>query len=165
LKRDEKWQDVIDHLAPPTVRNGVYPALEIPAEGSAATMATWLYGALPGRDIDRDAMRNTLHAASRDAGPQNRVTWGTAMLAMCAARLNEPERAIQLLAGPFGENPFRVSGYTIRRPEQTPIYMPANGGWLSAVAMMAAGWDGSSGHAPGFPRNWKVRSENLLPMP
>ena len=65
------------------------------------------------------------------------------MLAMCAARLNEPDRAIQLLAGAFEENPFRVSGYTVRRPEQTPMYMPANGGWLSAVAMMAAGWDGS----------------------
>jgi hypothetical protein len=84
---------------------------------------------------------------------------------MCAARLNEPDRAIRLLAGPYEENPFRVSGYTIRRPEQTPMYMPANGGWLSAVAMMAAGWDGSTGRAPGFPKNWKVRCEGLLPMP
>ena len=165
LKRDEKWQDVIDRLSPPAVRNGVYPALESPPEGGAATMATWLYGALPGRNIDRDAMRATLHAVSRDSGPQNRITWGTAMLAMCAARLNEPDRAIRLLAGPFGENPFRVSGYTVRRPEQTPMYMPANGGWLSAVAMMAAGWDGSTGRAPGFPKNWKVRYEGLLPMP
>jgi hypothetical protein len=165
MKRDEKWQDVIDRLAPPAVRNGVYPALESPPEGGAATMTTWLYGALPGKDIDRDAMRNTLHAASRDSGPQSRITWGTAMLAMCAARLNEPDRAIRLLAGPYEENPFRVSGYTIRRPEQTPMYMPANGGWLSAVAMMAAGWDGSTGRAPGFPKNWKVRCEGLLPMP
>jgi hypothetical protein len=164
MKRDGKWQDVIDHLAPPVVRNGVYPALENPP-GGASVMTTWLYGALPGRDIDRDAMRNTLHATSRDVAPQDRVTWGTAMLAMCAARLNEPERAIQLLAGPFGENPFRVSGYSVRRPEQTPMYMPANGGWLSAVAMMAAGWDGSGGPAPGFPKNWKVRYEDLLPMP
>ncbi len=96
-------------------------------------------------------MRSTLHAVSRSNRLQSSVTWGTAMLAMCAARLNEPDRAIQLLAGPYEQNPFRPSGYTVRRPEQTPMYMPANGGWLSAVAMMAAGWDGNTGHAPGFP--------------
>jgi hypothetical protein len=165
MPRDEQWQKVIDNLAPLTVRNGVYPALEIPAETNAANMATWLDGALPGRGIDRDAMRNTLHAVSRNSGPQSSVTWGTAMMAMCAARLDEPERAVQLLAGPFENNPFRPSGYTIRRPDQTPMYMPANGGWLSAVAMMAAGWDGHTGHAPGFPKNWKVGYEGLSPMP
>ena len=87
------------------------------------------------------------------------------MMAMCAARLNEPDLAINLLAGKFEQNPFRVSGYTVRRPDQTPMYMPANGGWLSAVAMMAAGWDGSTTHAPGFPSTWKVRYEGLQPMP
>jgi len=162
---DEQWRKVIDNLAPLTVRNGVYPALEIPAETGAANMTTWLYGALPAKGIDRDAMRNTLHAVSRNSGPQASITWGTAMMAMCAARLDEPERAIQLLAGPFENNPFRPSGYTVRRPDQTPMYMPANGGWLSAVAMMAAGWDGHTGHAPGFPKSWKVRYEGLLPMP
>jgi hypothetical protein len=165
LEPDEEWQKVIDHLAAPTVRDGIYPALEIPNETRPANMATWLYGVLPGRGIDKEAMRNTLHAVSRTNGRQSAVTWGTAMLAMCAARLGEPERAIQLLAGPYETNPFRVQGYTVRRPEQTPMYMPANGGWLAAVAMMAAGWDGETGHAPGFPKNWKVRYKGLLPMP
>jgi hypothetical protein len=45
------------------------------------------------------------------------------------------------------------------------MYLPANGGWLSAVAMMAAGWDGNTAHAPGFPKDWKVRYEGLQPMP
>ena len=30
MPRNEKWQDVIDHLAPLTIRNGVYPTLEFP---------------------------------------------------------------------------------------------------------------------------------------
>jgi hypothetical protein len=30
---------------------------------------------------------------------------------------------------------------------------------------MAAGWDGNTAHAPGFPKNWKVRYEGLQPMP
>ena len=162
---DPKWQDVIDHMARPTVRNGIYPAMEIPVETSPSTMTTFMYGVLPGRDIDKDAMRNTLHRVTRPDAPQNAVTWGTAMTAMCAARLGETDTAVSLLAGKYDQNPFRVSGYTVRRPDQTPMYMPANGGWLSAVAMMAAGWDGTTTHAPGFPKDWTVRYEGLQPMP
>ncbi len=162
LPRDEHWQDVIDHAAPLMIRNGVYPALEFPEEKSPARMATWLLGILPGRDIDRDAMRKTLHAVSNFDGNQ---TWGTAMVAMCAARLGEPERAVELLVGSDQKNSFRSSGYTVRRPDQTPMYMPSNGGWLAATAMMAAGWDGNTERAPGFPKNWKVRYEGLQPMP
>ena len=165
LAPDPKWQDVIDHLAPPTVRNGIYPAMEIPIETSPSTMTTFMYGVLPGRGLDLDAMRNTLHRVAHTTAPQNNVTWGTAMIAMCAARLNEPDTAIDLLVGKYDQNPFRVSGYTVRRPDQTPMYMPANGGWLSAVAMMAAGWDGTTTYAPGFPKDWHVRYEGLQPMP
>ena len=162
---DPKWQDVIDHIAKPTVRNGIYPAMELPVETTPSGMTTFMFGALPGRGIDKDAMRNTLHRVAHTDAPQNAVTWGTAMMAMTAARLNEPELAVNLLAGKFDQNPFRASGYSVRRPDQTPMYMPANGGWLSAVAMMAAGWDGNTTHAPGFPSTWKVRYEGLQPMP
>ena len=168
--RDVLYDKVLANLAPLTIRNGVYPAVELPAENSAASMTTFLYGVLPGNGIDKDAMRNTLHAATRNAaGIQASVTWGTSMWAMCAARLGEPDLAIQLLVGPYnenqGKNPFMPSGYTVRRPDQTPMYFPANGGWLSAAAMMAAGWDGTTQNAPGFPKNWKVRFEGLSPMP
>jgi hypothetical protein len=167
LPPDPQWDKVAAELAPPIVRDGVYPALEFPVENKPAFMATWLYGVLPGDGIDKDAIRNTLHGTTKMDVMEDTVTWGTAMAAMCAARLNEPDRAIDLLAGKFdqNQNPFRASGYTVRRPEQTPMYMPANGGWLTAVAMMAAGWDGNTAHAPGFPKNWKVRYEGLLPLP
>jgi len=165
LAPDPLWAKVIANLAPPTVRNGIYPAMEIPIENSPSTMTTFMYGVLPGRGLDLDAMRNTLHRVAHTDAPQNAVTWGTAMMAMCAARLNEPDLAINLLAGNYDQNPFRASGYTVRRPDQTPMYMPANGGWLSAVAMMAAGWEGTTTHAPGFPKSWKVRYEGLQPLP
>ncbi len=165
LAPDAHWQDVIDHLAKPTVHNGMYTAMEIPADTHGSNMATFMYGVLPGEGIDKDAMRNTLRQNTHPGAPMNAVTWGTAMLAMCAARLGEHDLAVDLLSAKYDQNPFRVSGYTVRRPDQTPMYMPANGGWLSAVAMMAAGWDGSTGHAPGFPKDWKVRYEGLRPMP
>ena len=68
MPRDEQWDKVIDNLAPLTVRNGIYPALEFPVENNAATMTTFLYGILPGKDIDKEAMRNTLHAVTRNTG-------------------------------------------------------------------------------------------------
>lgn len=167
MQREPQWDKVLKNLAPPPIRNGVYVAVEFPEETRPAMMATWLFGVLPGEGIDRDAMHRTLQsaAASRTRGVQMAITWGYAMVAMCAARMNEPEMAVQLLVPAYETNPFRLSGYTIRRPEQTPMYMPANGGWLAATAMMAAGWDGNKEYAPGFPKNWKVRHEGLNPMP
>ncbi|HVT82833.1 MAG TPA: glycoside hydrolase family 65, partial [Phycisphaerae bacterium] len=168
LPPDETWDKVYNNLAPLTVRNGIYPALELPAETSSSGMTTFLLGALPGKDIDKEAMRTTLHAASRGAtGTQASVTWGTSMWAMCAVREGEPDLALQLLAGKYdaGKNPFMPSGYTVRRPEQTPMYFPANGGWLAAAALMTAGWDGNTTPTPGFPKSWKVRFENILPLP
>jgi hypothetical protein len=167
LKREPQWDKVLKDLAPPPIRDGVYVAVEFPEDNRPAWMATWLCGVLPGNGIDRDAMRSTLESAadSRTRGAQPTITWGNAMIAMCAARMDEPEMAIQLLVPAYETNPFRASGYTIRRPEQTPVYMPANGGWLAATAMMAAGWDGNSENAPGFPKSWKVRHEGLNPMP
>jgi hypothetical protein len=54
------------------------------------------------------------------------------------------------------------AGY--RRAAET--YFPSNGSLLMAVGLMAAGWDGSTGHAPGFPNEgWTVRVEGLTPAP
>lgn len=169
MQPEPTWQNVIDHLAPPPMRNGVYVTLEVPEENSASWMATWLYGVLPGEGIDKEAIHRTLINVTRQRVTQNQptVTWGFGMEAICAARLNEPEIAVSLLVPKYAPdaNVFRPSGYSVRKPEQTPMYMPANGAWLSAAAMMAAGWDGSTGNAPGFPKTWHVRYEGLQPMP
>jgi hypothetical protein len=164
LEPNPKWADVIARFAKPTVRGGVYPALEIPVETKPAFLTTFMYGAFAGPDVDPQVMRATLHGWHQPV-PQNEITWGTAMAAMCAARLDEPDRAVDLLVGRFDTNPFRPNGYTVRRPDQTPMYMPANGGWLVAAAMMAAGWDGCDRSTPGFPKDWVVRSEGLVPLP
>ncbi len=168
LAPDELWAKVIKGLAPLTVRDGVYPAFEVPEVTNAFGMNSWLYGILPGRGIDKEVMRKTVGVAGK---LQPRATWDNPMMAMCSARLGDRESAIRWLAGGFesGKNPFRPSGYTIRGIGnaiiETPMYMPANGGWLTAVAMMAAGWDGCTERAPGFPKTWKVRFEGLLPLP
>ena len=47
------------------------------------------------------------------------------------------------------------------------VYLPGNGGLLTAVAMMCAGWDGNELLTPGFPDDgsWKVVWEDLMVMP
>jgi hypothetical protein len=89
------------------------------------------------------------------------------MLAMSAARLGLPERAVDALLLDVPKNAYRPNGHNHQRPGLT-IYLPGNGGLLAAVAMMAAGWDGApEGHAPGFPADgrWQVRWEGLRRMP
>jgi len=110
-------------------------------------MATWLDGALPGRgSTRRHAEHPACGFAKRRAAVERHL--GHAMLAMCAARLDEPERAIQLLAGRL-KTTLRPRIYHPRRPDA--MYMPAT--WLlSAVAMMAAGWDGHTGTRRAFRR-------------
>ncbi len=67
--------------------------------------------------------------------------WDYPLLAMTAARVGEPERAIDALLLDTPKNHYGLNGHVYQRPGLT-IYLPANGGLLYAVAMMAAGWDG-----------------------
>jgi hypothetical protein len=89
------------------------------------------------------------------------------MLAMCAARLGEPERAIDALLLDTPKNRMGINGHNYQRPGLT-IYLPGNGALLYAVGLMAGGWDGAPRKAaPGFPDNgqWVVRAEGFLRAP
>ena len=93
--------------------------------------------------------------------------WDYPLVAMCAARLGQPERAVDALLLDAPKNRYRANGHNHQRPGLT-IYLPGNGGLLAAVAMMAAGWDGAPDRpAPGFPSDgrWQVRWEGLRRMP
>jgi hypothetical protein len=56
---------------------------------------------------------------------------------------------------------------TTTRRREIAVYLPANGALLSAVALMIAGWDGSTGKYPGFPKDgsWTIRAEGLRGLP
>jgi hypothetical protein len=107
------------------------------------------------------------------------------MMAMTAARLHEPERAVDLLLEESKNFRFGRAGMTPRVHLQEPgaaaapgpdgpgyrraaqTYFPSNGALLLAVGMMAGGWDGESAPQPGFPVDgtWVARSEGLRPLP
>ena len=85
---------------------------------------------------------------------------------MAAARVGRPDIAIDALLLDVQKNTYLNNGHNYQS-ERLPLYLPGNGGLLTAIAMMAAGWDGSPNvHAPGFPQNgWKVNYENLEKLP
>ena len=174
LPREKKWDDVLAHLAKPPVAGGKYLFTETTPD--CYTNPKWnadhpaVLGALsfvPGPQIDLPTMRRTLDWVWKNWNWPDTWGWDYPMIAMTAARLGEPERAIDALLLDTPKNHYGLNGHVYQRPNLT-IYLPANGGLLYATALMAAGWDGApKRNAPGFPDNgrWNVRWENLRRAP
>ena len=174
LPREKKWDDVLNGLAKPLVVDGKYAFTETTPD--SYTNPKWnadhpaVVGALsfvPGSQIDFGTMQNTFDWIWKNWNWPDTWGWDYPMLAMTAARLGEPERAIDALLLDTQKNHYALNGHVYQRPGLT-IYLPANGGLLYAVGLMAAGWDGApKKNAPGFPDNgqWNVRWENLRVAP
>ena len=174
LPRVKKWDDVLAKLAKPPVEDDRY----LFAETATGTYSQhkWTddhpsvlgaYGMLPGPGIDRETMKRTLDWIWNNWNWPDTWGWDYPMVAMCAARLGEPERAVDALLLDTPKNHYRLNGHNHQRPGLT-VYLPGNGGLLYATAMMAAGWDGAPKEsAPGFPTNgqWVVRYEGLKRAP
>lgn len=170
LPRRIEWDKVLKGLSPLPQQDGVYVTYEgIPDMWTKFNFEhpalTGVFGMLPGDGVDPATMRRTLDQVRATWNFERTWGWDFPMLAMCAARLGEPERAIDFLLHPASGFQFDERGLATGGPFP---YFPSNGGLLYAVAMMAAGWDGASQkQAPGFPDNgqWTVRWENLSPAP
>jgi len=174
LDRDPVIDQVLDGLAMPPIAGGRYLFTETTpdcyrdprwAKDHPSVLAA--LGMLPGPGIDRSIMQGTLDWIWQHWDWADTWGWDYPMIAMTAARLGQPERAVDALLMDTPKNRYRLNGHNHQRPGLT-IYLPGNGGLLYAVAMMAAGWDGGpTRHAPGFPDNgqWVVRYEGLYPAP
>lgn len=88
--------------------------------------------------------------------------WDFPITAMTATRLGMPEKALDALFMDVVKNTYLVNGHNYQ-DKRLRLYLPGNGGFLAAVAMMCAGFDGCKTDLPGFPQDgsWKVRWENL----
>jgi hypothetical protein len=174
LPPEPRWQRVLDRLAALPVRDGRYLFAEsAPQSFSDPRWArdhpsvTGAFGMLPGPGVDRATMRRTFDWIWANWSWVDTWGWDYPMLAMCAARLGQPDRAVDALLLETPKNVYRLNGHNHQRPGLT-IYLPGNGGLLAAVAMMAGGWDGAPDtHTPGFPADggWQVRWEGLRRMP
>jgi hypothetical protein len=162
------WSEVADGLVSPRIVGGVYAAIDVEPFTIRTDHPSMLcaLGVLPQTDIiDADIMRATL--ADVLAGWDWGSTWGWdyPVMAMTAARLEDPETAVDSLLLAAGKNIVLPNGHN-RQTDSLPLYLPGNGGLLAATALMAAGWDnGPVRHAPGFPADWTVAWEGLVAAP
>jgi hypothetical protein len=189
LPREPQWDRLIQQLAPVAQRNSLYLPVESepdfwidsasPACKQNAVAPQCLnrdhpsflmaYGFIGSDRVDPEQMRRTLRATEINWDMRKTWGWDFPMVAMTAARLGEPDAALNWLFMENKNNQWGVSGMTPRvgftDDRVADTYFPSNGSLLLAVGMMAAGWDGSTGTAPGFPRKgWKVRVEDILPL-
>lgn len=167
--RVTKWDDVAKNLSRPTVREGIYTAIETPPYTLRHDHPSMLcaLGVLPKTElIDEATMRATLADVFKSWDWPTTWGWDYPVIAMTAARVGEPERAIDALFLDTPKNRYLANGHNYQRAN-LPLYLPGNGGLLYATALMAAGWDGApKRNAPGFPeKGWVVRHEGLRVAP
>lgn len=170
LPREPQWEAVRTKLAPLPVKDGLYLAHEncpqtfTERNRDHPSMLAAL-GVLPGPGTDEETMRRTLRKVMSSWKWPDTWGWDYPMTAMTAARLGEPEIAVDALLMDTPKNRYLPNGHNYQRPG-LHLYLPGNGGLLTAIAMMSAGWDqGPGGAAPGFPKTgWTVRHEGLKPV-
>lgn len=174
MDRDPEWDHVLDHLSPLPETNGLYVNTESapdtfsdPEERRDHPTLLASCGLLPCDYADEETMRKTLHQVIETWNWDHTWGWDYPMIAMTAARVGEPEIAIDALLMDVQKNTFLTNGHNYQDTRLT-LYLPGNGGLLTAAAMMAAGWvNGPDAVSPGFPQDssWVVRWEGLKPLP
>ncbi|HVT89322.1 MAG TPA: hypothetical protein VHD56_10750 [Tepidisphaeraceae bacterium] len=173
LPRNAKWDEVLNNLSPLPQKDGVYLMQEgqedvytNPALSTEHPSVLGALGVLPGDGVDPAIMKATVQKVMQVWRWDGTWGWDFPMTAMAAARTGQPEVAMDALFVSSPKNKWLPNGHVYQRDSLT-LYLPANGGFLTTIAMMCAGWDGGpEGHAPGFPKNgWNVKYENLKKMP
>ncbi|WP_201296687.1 hypothetical protein [Arthrobacter sp. 9V] len=168
LEPVQEWLEVADGMVPPRAIDGGYAAIDVEPFTIRTDHPSMLcaLGVLPQTDlIDPAVMRATLSDVLADWDWASTWGWDYPVMAMTAARLEDPEAAVDALLLDAGKNTVLPNGHN-RQTDSLPLYLPGNGGLLAAVALMAAGWDnGPERHAPGFPEGWTVAWEGLVRAP
>ena len=172
LAREPRWDEIRSQLAPLPVADGVF--VHSAEWKDTYSKRAWehpdpigVFGMLPPIEgVDRDMAHRTVLRVWSTWDWNRCWGWDFPWMAMAAARVGEPQIAVEALLKDAGDrNRYDPRGMNTGGP--CP-YLPGNGGLLYAVAMMAAGWDGApQTQAPGFPTDgsWVVKWEGLKPAP
>ena len=171
LPENKEWQSVIDGLPSFAQKDGLYLAAESAPDlyknehyYSDHPMVLGAFGTLPGTTgLDTAVMSATFDHIEKIWNWERTWGWDYPMAAMAATRLGKPEKAVDLLLKDVLKNSYLKNGHNYQG-DRLRIYLPGNGGLLTAVAMMCAGYDGNTRKNPGFPPGWNVKWENLQPV-
>ena len=173
LEPSSKYDDILEKLSKPAIVDGRYIEIETEPNNRGGTSQIYALGYVPQTPlIDPAVMRATFDAVHQriQRSPQRWNSWAMGQGALTATRLGEPQAAIDIVTNDSPTAQFKPQGYIGRpkEPRGCPAYMPYNASFLSAIALMTAGYDTApAGAAPGFPKDsgWTVRSEGLNKMP
>lgn len=173
IAKEKKWDEIINKLAPLPQANGVYLATESTPD-CYDTNSKYLidhpavlgaFSTIPAaHGLDTLVMRSTFELVWKIWKWDDTWGWDFPLVAMTAARLHIPEKAVEALLMPIRTNTYLVNGHNYQ-DERLTIYLPGNGGVLNAVAMMCTGTDADKKLNMGFPGSWKVRWEGLKRLP
>ena len=173
LLRNKKWDDVINKLSPLPIQGDKYLFAEHPTDSYTnpefRTDHPSVFGALgmlpQTKMVNITLMKNTFDWIWDNWSWKETWGWDFPMTAMTAARLGMPDKAIDALLMPIQTNTYLTNGHNYQDDRLT-IYLPGNGGLLTAIAMMCAGWEGNKVPNPGIPKDgkWKVKWEGLKKM-
>ena len=179
LERVALWDDIIQKLSPLASTHDTHSIpLYLAAESAPDTYKTLalisdhpaVLGAMgifpQSRLVDPQVMKHTQEWIWDNWNWNKTWGWDYPMVAMNAARLGVPENAVSALLMDKRTNTYLPNGHNYQ-DGRLRCYLPGNGGLLTAIALMCAGWDGCTVKDPGFPKNgqWDVRWEGLQPMP
>ncbi|KAI3327820.1 Six-hairpin glycosidase-like protein [Xylariaceae sp. AK1471] len=168
-----EWTTVSAKLAPPPQVDGLYAVYEglnsswweDPSLTSDPRSVIMLQGFLPDTPaVDPAVGLRTADKVAQIWTDDKIFGWGRPVLAINAAKIGNPERAVGYLTAydywVFDDAGFAKRGGNGGTP---PPFMPGNAGFLYAVAYMTAGWQGAEGDEPGFPKDgtWVVKHEGL----
>lgn len=173
LSRNKEWDNVLQKLSPLPQQNGLYLAAEsAPDSYTNPTYKTdhpavlGTYGMLPySSKLDTTVMLQTFNWIWKNWEWKDTWGWDFPLTAMTAARLGFPDKAIDALLMPIKTNTYLTNGHNYQ-DDRLRLYLPGNGGLLTAIALMCAGYDGCKTNNPGIPSNgkWKVQWEGLKKM-
>lgn len=172
--RDAHWDDIMAKISPLSSKDSLYLAAETQTDTYSNEKMYSDHPAVMGaiglfpynsRLIDFAKMKKTEQWIWKNWKWNTSWGWDYPMMAMGAARMGEPDNAVGALLMNQQKNTYLVSGHNYQ-DGRLRLYLPGNGGFLMAVAMMCAGWDGSIHPNPGFPQNgnWNVKWEGLKPL-
>ena len=162
LEIPELWEDVTEKLSGLAVQDGIYLCSEDtrdsytnPRYMSDHPIVSGINGVLPETDkVNNQILGNSLDTIMKKWNWPSTWGWDFPMLAMSAAAIGRGEQAVDFLMMEAPKNRYLLNGHNYQDP-RLAIYLPGNGGILTAVAKMCVYGQ--------FPHNgrWKVRWENL----
>ena len=174
LERNPEWDKITSGLSHLAAKDSLYLAAETAPQTyedirftSDHMAVLGSLGILPASPLaDPAILDNTFDWIYDNWNWDKTWGWDYPTTAMCAVRVGEPEKAVNALLMDKRTNTYLPNGHNFQ-DNRLRCYLPGNGGLLTAVALMTAGWDGCEIENPGFPKDgtWDVRWEGIKPLP